>query len=98
MGLGVIALTYETEEKHLKFTKQYNIGYTILSDPESKYIKALGILNTEYDSDSMAYGVPYPGIFLVDAKGIVRAKFAEEGYRARPLLDDVLSTAGEILK
>ncbi len=98
LGIQVIVMTYEPPEKNLKFTRQHDIGYILLSDPESRHIKAFGILNETYGPDSMAHGIPHPGIFLVDSNGNINAKFAEEGYRDRPILGLVIETASEMVK
>ena len=97
LGIQVIVMTYEPPEKNLKFARQYDIGYTLLSDPESQHIRAFGILNEAYGPDSMAYGVPHPGILLVDSNGHINAKFAEEGYRDRPTLDLVIEAASKMV-
>ena len=62
----------------------------MLSDPESRTIRALNILNETVPRDSPNYGIPYPGSFLVDANGRIVAKFFEDDYRER-------QTAGSIL-
>jgi len=93
LGVRVIVMTYEPPEKNLKFTMQHDIGYILLSDPESRHIKAFGIMNEDYGPDSLAHGVPHPGIFLVDRTGNINAKFAEEGYRNRPVIDLVIEAA-----
>ena len=68
----------------------------MLSDSESVVIRQFGLLNETIDPDSRYHGVPYPGIFLLDAEGVIRAKYAEENYRDRPLLDDILSDIREL--
>jgi peroxiredoxin len=98
LGIQVIAMTYEVPEKNLKFARQYDIGYTLLSDPDSHHIKAFGILNEAYGPDSMAHGVPHPGIILVDGNGNVDSKFAEEGYRDRPILGLVIEAASSMVE
>ena len=72
------------------FAERKAIHYPMLSDPESKIIRAFGILNESVPQGNMAYGVPHPGTFIVDENGVVRAKFFEEDYRDR-------YTAGNIL-
>jgi peroxiredoxin len=98
LGIQVVVMTYEAPEKNLKFTSQHDIGYIFLSDPESRHIKAFGILNETYGPDSMAHGIPHPGIFLVDGNGNINAKFAEEGYRDRPILSLVIEAASNMVK
>lgn len=91
-------MTYESPAKHRKFASQYDIGYILLSDPESRHIKAFGILNESYGPGSLAYGVPHPGIFLVDSNGKVNAKFAEERYRDRPVIGLVIEAASMMVE
>ncbi len=93
LGIQVAVMTYESPQIHLDFTKQYQIGYPILSDPDIRYVKAFGILNESFEPGHRAHGVPHPGIFLVDRDGTVKAKFAEEGFRKRPAIDLVLEAA-----
>ena len=67
--------------------------FPLLRDEDTTHVTALGILNTEYEPGSRAYGIPYPGIFLLSPDGAVLAKFAEEDYRNRPDFDYVLEAA-----
>lgn len=90
-------MTYDSNEDALKFYQQSNLTIPILRDTESVYINALGILNETVDVDHWAYGIPHPGIYLVDRSGVIRAKFAEESYKERPLIDDVLAAANGVL-
>jgi len=93
LGIRVVVMTYESPETHLDFTKQYAIGYPILSDPDTRHVIAFGILNESFEPGHRAHGVPHPGIFLVDRDGIINAKFAEEGFRKRPAIDLVIEAA-----
>jgi peroxiredoxin len=61
----------------------------LLSDPASKTIEEYHILNPA--ARGKATGVPYPGTFIVDQSGVIRAKVFLEGYRQR-------SSAAEIVK
>ena len=47
-------------------------------------IKALGILNEEHAPGSFAHGIPHPMVFVIDAKGVLRARFSEAKYSDRP--------------
>ena len=44
---------------------------------------ATGLLNTSVAPDDRAYGVPYPGTFVLDAKGRIVARHFEESYQER---------------
>ena len=53
------------------------IHFPLLSDPESKIIRAYGLLN-ETAPKGPFYGIPYPGTFVLDARGVVVAKYFED--------------------
>lgn len=90
MGVTVVVLTYDSKETLSRFVEKYSIAYTMLSDPDSRVIRQFGIFNETMEAGTKYYGAAYPGVFLVDNKGLIKAKFAEENYRDRPLLDDIL--------
>ncbi|MFT4799655.1 MAG: peroxiredoxin, partial [Candidatus Azotimanducaceae bacterium] len=73
-----------------------NIGFPLVKDQDSTLIKALGILNTGPQPGDSAYGIPYPGTFLVDNQGIIRAKFAEQNFRDRPSYSLLLDAAAKL--
>jgi len=41
-------------------------------------------------------GIPYPATILIDAKGVVRAKLAHEGYKERHVAAEIIEAAGVI--
>jgi len=53
----------------------------MLGDPESKTIRAYGVLNPE--ATGMQKGFARPGYFFIDNKGIIREKFFDAKYRER---------------
>jgi peroxiredoxin len=63
----------------------------LLSDPDSKTIKAFGILNKE--ATGKAAGIPYPGTFLIDKNGVIRARLFLDGYKERHSAADLLKAA-----
>lgn len=96
LGLSVVAMTYDPVEFLKDVELDRGAEFTLLHDEAITHVNRLGILNTEYEPGSRAYGVPYPGIFLVDPEGIIRYKFAEESYRDRPDFANVLEAAAEL--
>ncbi len=97
LGIQVAVMTYESSEIHLKFSDRYELEYPLLTDQDNRHVRTFGILNDSYQPDNRYYGIPYPGIFLVDKDGVVRGKFSEEGYRKRPALDLILKAAQEMI-
>jgi len=82
-GLGVAAITYDTQEILADFAKRRNITFPMLADPDSKIIRDFGVLNTAVPSDHLWFGVPYPGTFIVDQNGVVKSKYFEDTYQER---------------
>jgi hypothetical protein len=71
------------------FADRHKIDYSLLGDPDSKVIKAYGVLNPE--ATGMQKGFARPGYFFIDAKGIIREKFFEARYRERLTGNSVIS-------
>lgn len=94
-GLGVAAVSYDSPEVLKDFASRRHITYPLLSDPESKVIRAYGLLNdVDYPTGHMAHGVPYPGTFITDALGVVQSKFFEKPYAERETAAAILASAG----
>jgi len=89
-GLGLAVITYDSQAALKHFAERKNINYPMLSDTGSAVIRAFGILNDNIPGDNPFFGVPFPGTFVVDPKGVVKSKYFEEDYRER-------FTAGAIL-
>ncbi len=88
-GINIAALSYDSTEVLQHFANRKGIGFSLLSDPESKVIRAFGILNENISPKHQFYGVPHPGQYLIGKDRVVKAKFFEENYTQR-------FTAGEI--
>ncbi len=82
-GLGLAAISYDSPAVLKNFAERQKIGFPLLSDPDSKTIREYGILNEQAPKGSFAYGVPYPGIYILDAQGKVTAKYFEADYKER---------------
>lgn len=82
-GLGLAAVSYDSVAVLKDFTGRRRITYPLISDPESKVIRAFGIFNDKVPPTSFARGVPYPGTFVVDPRGVVVSKYFEEDYTER---------------
>ena len=85
---------YETVEQLRSFSDDFDISISLLSDPGSRIITELGVLNTTLDeSDGMFYGIPFPGAFVVGADGRVQAKFFEQNSLVRTHPSNLLRAA-----
>ena len=97
MGFNIAAMTYDSVELLKDVELDQGIEYKLLRDEEMEHFVRYGILNdTDYEPGDRAWGVPYPGIMLISPDGVIRAKFAEEGYRTRPPWEDVLAAAADM--
>lgn len=96
LGYNVAAMTYDPVATLKEASEQYGTGFPLLFDEGNTHVNAMGILNTQYEPGHRAYGIPYPGIFIVDTQGVILAKLAEEDYRDRPDFSLVLETAAAL--
>lgn len=92
----MVAISYDSVEKIKAFAEKRGITYPMLSDAGSKTIDAYGIRNKEVKAGSRQDGIPYPGTFILDGKGIVRAKLFLEKYGQRVTNDEVLEAAKQV--
>ncbi len=90
-GYGVAAISYDSRAILQNFTDRMKIGFPLLSDERSAVIRAFGILNTTVTPGAVDDGVPYPGIYIIDPSGRIRAKYFETKYQERFTPDTILT-------
>ncbi len=88
-GYGVAAISYDSVEILANFSSRRNITIPLLSDPDSKLIKAFGILNDKVPPGPLA-GIPHPGTFIVDQTGRIKERYFEDDYRERYTVAGIL--------
>jgi len=93
----VVALTYDSPQQQQAFVEKNQIDYPFLSDVEAYSVNALGILNQQYQPGDKNYGIPYPGIFILNPKLEIVGKIFVDGYKTRVSADAVLAYALESL-
>jgi hypothetical protein len=93
-GLGVAVITYDPPEVLADFARRRGITFPLLSDRGSAIIKAYGLLNTTVAPETPAYGVPFPGTFMLDRQGRVTARFFEQAYQERATVSTMLMKGG----
>lgn len=84
------AISYDRVELLKNFSDRVDLGFPLLSDPESRIIGRFGIINTGVPADSPHYGFAYAGYYLVDAEGVVTAKFFNEENNDRTTASNIL--------
>lgn len=93
-GLGLAVITYDSPQVLADFAARRGITYPLLSDRDSATIKAYGLLNTTVAPGTPAYGVPFPGTFMLDRQGRVTARFFEQAYQERTTVSTMLLKGG----
>lgn len=77
-----------------RFAREHGITFPLLSDRGSAVIRRYGLLNPSYAPDSRAFGVPYPGTFVLDADGRIVSRHFEAAYQERNTVASILMRAG----
>jgi len=89
-----VGISYDNVEILKRFAARKLITFPLLSDAGSKTIDAYGIRNKE--APERVSGIPYPGTFIVDAKGVIRAKLFLDGYKERHLPEAALEALKQL--
>lgn len=99
-GIRVVAISYDSLETIKAFSDKYELSYLFLSDEGSKTIDAYGIRNEAMDGKKFGpndlSGIPHPGTYVLDSKGVVRAKIFLERYQERHEVDALIEAAKSI--
>lgn len=90
-GYTLAALSYDAPQVLADFAQRQGIGYTLLSDQQSRQIDAFGLRDPQYPKDSFAYGVPKASVMVINAKGVVRQRLTTEDYKIRPSNQAILA-------
>jgi peroxiredoxin len=97
-GLGVAAVSYDPVAVLSDFSARRGITFPLLSDPESITIKSYGILNTTVpETNRQNYGIPFPGTFMLNARGVVTSRFFEQAYQERSTVNSIMVRLGRNL-
>ena len=91
LGIGLAAISYDSVAILHNFAERRAIHFSLLSDPDSKIIRSVGLLNQSMPQGSPFFGIPYPGTFILDAKGVIKAKYFEDDFRERFTAADILT-------
>ncbi len=90
-GIQLVGISYDDPKVLKKFSDEKKIAFPLLSDPESKTIEEYHIRNTAARGKSQ--GVPHPGTFILDEKGVIRAKLFLENFRERHTVEALIEAA-----
>ena len=93
-GLGLVAISYDPPETLKRFADSRGITFPLIADPDSAMIRAFGIFNDFEKPGSRGFGIPHPGTFIVDRKGVVVSRFFADAYQERYGASTILSSLG----
>ena len=93
----MVTVTYDAPELQQVFIDAASLTIPLLSDIDATTILALGILNEQYGPDDDAYGIPHPGIFVLNPELEIVGKVFVDGYRVRVDAETTLAYALEVL-
>jgi hypothetical protein len=80
-GIGLAAISYDSEDILKDFAQRQHITFPLLADPQSEIIRKYQVLNAE--AKGMTQGMDHPGFFYIDSRGKVKEKFFEADYKER---------------
>ncbi|MEI6894305.1 MAG: peroxiredoxin family protein [Colwellia sp.] len=83
LGYGLAAISYDSTTILQSFTDQQNISYPLLSDQKVQTMLAYNIVNADYAQGDEHYGIPYPGVVVIDKSGKLIHKYFYIGYKNR---------------
>lgn len=93
-GVLLYALSYDEPDALADYAQAHDTTFTMLSDPDSEVIRSFGILNTLIPPDDHPwYGLPFPGSYVIDADGVIVAKFFEHNFAVRSGPEQLLAAA-----
>jgi peroxiredoxin len=97
-GVGIVVVTYDTPELQQAFVDAGNITYPFISDIDAATMLALGVLNDQYGPDEPNYGIPHPGVFVVNLDNEIVGKIFIDSFRERVDGEGTLRYALEVLE
>jgi peroxiredoxin len=101
-GIAVFAVSYDSVEVLSGFAEKYGILFPLLADEGSVIIRQLGMLNEQVERHHAfygvpmrddVYGVPYPGAYILDERGVIVERRFEDSYRVRETAVGILEAA-----
>jgi hypothetical protein len=89
-----VAISYDPPETLKAFAGSRGITFPLISDAGSAIIRTYNLLNEQQKPGTRTYGIPHPGTFIVDRKGIVTSRFFEDAYQERYTAAAILAARG----
>ncbi len=97
-GVGIVVITYDTPELQQAFVDAGDITYPFISDIDAATMIALGVLNEQNEPGEPSYGIPHPGVFVVNLDNEIVGKIFIDSFRERVDGEGTLRYALEVLE
>jgi len=97
-GIGIVVVTYDSPQLQQRFIDAGSITYPFISDIDATTMIALGVLNEDYGPGDSNYGIPYPGVFVLNPRQEIVGKIFVDSFRIRVDGPGVLEYALEVLE
>lgn len=94
----MVVITYDAPDLQQAFIDAGAITFPMISDVDTATMRALGILNEDYEPGEPAYGIPYPGAFVVTPQRQIVGKIFVESHRQRVDAENMLAYAQDLLE
>jgi len=88
-GIGLAAISYDSEAILKEFADRQHITFPLLADHQSEIIREYGVLNPE--ANGMQKDMAFPGFFFLDSSGKIKEKFFEVVYTDRYTANSVIA-------
>lgn len=93
-GIKLYAVSYDDTEALAAHAAARGIEFPLLSDLDSQVIREYGVMNTIIQPEDVPfYGVPFPGIFLLDENGVVTDKLFNPHFANRETAETIVDRA-----
>jgi len=89
LGYGLAAISYDSTDILKKFAAKRKIKFPMLSDEQATTFVTYGVLNKQYKPGDMDYGIPYPGIIVINEEGKMIHSYFYQGYKKRVKFDQL---------
>lgn len=89
LGYGQAAISYDSVDIIKTFAAQKQIKFPLLSDQGAKTMAAYQVLHPRYKPDSDDYGIPYPGLMVINAQGDIVYTYFYQGYKKRVKFEEL---------
>ncbi len=95
LGYKFAAISYDDTNTLRKFSNKKHLKFPLLSDQNHQTIKTYNVLNTEQKEGSEHYGIPFPGVMIIDPNGNLAYKYFYLGYKKRVIIKDLYKTLSQ---